>query len=212
MNEQSYFEQTAGAGLETFAPPRDFTPTREQISLHGLGFIQVKLPANRRMHVWHPDLPRRACFEFSPIHNHRFSFRSTVLVGTQVNRRYNVIEIDPANAVLGAHETHDRISHDGPRGPEGGRISFVAGGAIVSVLPDELYLPGEAYEMPIGQYHETPNSGVVVTLMEKLEESTDFHASTLIECGHTFDQGFNRFQWTEMKLWGVVLDALREAA
>lgn len=187
---------------------RDFTPTREQISLHGLGFIQVKLPANRRLHVWHPDIPRRACFEHSPIHNHRFSFRSTVLVGTQVNRRYNVIEFSPDNAIA----SHDRISHDGPRSPAGGRESFVAGSAVVDALPDEHYGPGESYEMPIAQYHETPNSGVVVTLMEKLIESIDFHASTLIERGHTFDQGFNRFQWTEMKLWGVVLDALRGCA
>lgn len=196
---------------EGLAVERDFSPTAQQISLHGLGFIQVKLPANRRLHVWHPDLPRRACFEHSPIHNHRFSFRSTVLVGTQVNRRYNVIEIDPADAVLGAHETHDRVARL-PRAPEGGRQSFVVGGAIVQALPDEHYGPGESYEMPIGQYHETPNSGVVVTLMQKLEESTEFHASTLIECGYSFDQGFNRFQWTEMKLWGVVLDALRGAA
>jgi hypothetical protein len=64
----------------------DYTPTKETISLHGLGFIQVKLPANRRLHVWHPDLPRRDCFAYSAIHNHRFGFRSTVLVGHQRNR------------------------------------------------------------------------------------------------------------------------------
>lgn len=185
---------------------RDFTPTLEQISLHGLGFIQVKLP-NLRLHVWHPDLPRRACFEHSPIHNHRFGFRSTVLVGEQVNRRYNVLE----GLQLGAG-THDRISHDGPRSPKGGRLSYVADGARVSALPDEVYQPGQSYEMPIAQYHETPNSGVVVTLMEKLVESLTFHASTLIERGHTFDQDFDRFQLPPERLWLFVVDALRGAA
>jgi hypothetical protein len=184
--------------------PRDFSPTSEQITLHGLGFIQVKLPGNRRMHVWHPALPRRACFEWSPIHNHRFSFRSTVLVGQQVNRRYNVMEGLQLDA-----GTHDRVSHDGPRSHKGGRLSYVADGARVAPLPDEVYLPGQSYEMPIGQYHETPNSGVVVTIMEKLVESDQFHASTLIARGHLFDQEFDRFQLSARCLWQFVIDALK---
>jgi hypothetical protein len=181
---------------------RDFTPTKEQISLHGLGFIQIKLPT-MRMHVWHPDLPRRDCYAWSAIHNHRFSFRSTVLVGHQVNRRYNVLSGLQLDA-----GTHDRVSHDGPRGPEGGRLSFVADGARVDPLPDETYGPGESYEMPMLQYHETPNSGVVVTVMEKLAEGR-VHASTLIERGHRFHQEFDRFQLPPERLWAVVIDALK---
>lgn len=30
---------------------KDFTPTKETISLHGLGFIQIVLPGEQRMHV-----------------------------------------------------------------------------------------------------------------------------------------------------------------
>lgn len=187
-------------------PPKDFTPTKEQISLHGLGFIQVKLPHNRRMHVWHPDLPRRDCYEWSAIHNHRFSFRSTVLIGQQVNRRYNVLEGLQLDA-----GTHVRISHDGPRSANGGRQSFVADGACVGALPDELYGPGESYEMPMLLYHETPNAGVVVTILEKLKEGFT-HASTLIQRGHEFHQDFDRFQLGEDELWSFVTDALRGAA
>lgn len=182
----------------------DFTPTKEQISLHGLGFIQVKLPANRRMHVWHPELPRRACYAHSSIHNHRFSFRSTVLVGTQVNRRFNVVEL-PSTTIGG---THHRISHDGPRSARGGRESYLASGAIAVALQDETYRPGESYEMPMLQYHETPNTGVVVTIMEKLREGT-VHASSLIAPGHSFDQDFDRFQLSDVQLWAYVGDALR---
>lgn len=189
------------------AADRDFTPTKEQISLHGLGFIQIKLPGSRRMHVWHPDLPRRRCFDWSAIHNHRFSFRSMVLVGHQVNRRYNVLEGLQLDA-----GTHDRISHDGPRSEKGGRLSFVADGARVSAMPDEIFAPGQSYEMPIGQYHETPNSGVVVTVMEKLVEGTSFHASTLIERGRTFDQDFDRFQLPPERLWQFVVDAFKGSA
>jgi len=195
----------------TVGVARDFSPVKEQITLHGLGFIQVKLSETRRMHVWHPDLPRRACFDFSAIHNHRFSFRSKVLIGRQVNRRFNVIEREFSEA--SGPVTHNRISHDGPRSDKGGRLSFVAGLATVSALPDEEYEPGQTYEMPVLQYHETPNSGVVVTVMEKLFEGT-VHASTLIDrCAPMeFDQGFDRFQLAPERLWEFVTDALRSAA
>ena len=137
---------------------KDFTPTAEQISLHGLGFIQVKLPANRRLHVWHPDLPRRSCYAWSAIHNHRFVFRSTVLVGCQANRRFRV--------VADADGTHDRISHDGPRSDRGGRLSYVAERVHVWARPVEVYCPGASYVMDMLDYHDTPNEGIVVTLME----------------------------------------------
>lgn len=179
---------------------KDFTPISEQISLHGLGFLQVKLPANKRLHVWHPALPRRSCYKHSAIHNHRFSFRSTVLVGTQINRRYAV-----RDDYMGSH---DLISHDGPRSEKGGRLSYVAGRVRAEALTDEVYEAGQSYEMPALHYHETPNSGVVVTLMEKLHEG-QIHASSLIEHGRVFDQQFDRFQMPEVAMWAVVTDALR---
>lgn len=181
---------------------KDFTPTSEQISLHGLGFIQVKLPANKRLHVWHPDLPRRSCYQHSAIHNHRFSFRSTVLVGTQVNRRYMV-----RSSEFGRH---DRISHDGPRSEMGGRLSYVAETVETFCLGDVIYVAGESYEMAELEYHETPNNGIVVTLMEKLREGT-VHASSLIEKGYEFDQSFDRFQIPEADLWAIVVSAMRSA-
>lgn len=183
---------------------KDYTPTADQITLHGLGFIQVKLPANKRLHVWHPLLPRRDCFVFSAIHNHRFSFRSTVLIGTQKNRRYHVIPHPEG--------THDIISHDGPRSPMGGRESFVAGRCNVeSVQPRymvESYSPGQSYEMRELEYHETPNTGVVVTLMEKLHEGR-IHASTIITHGREFHQAFDRFQLRADELWAIVVEALK---
>jgi hypothetical protein len=189
------------------AGAKDYTPTAETISLHGLGFIQVKLQGNQRLHVWHPDLPRRACFEHSAIHNHRFAFRSTVLIGVQINRRCHVVTSDSAHW----GPTHDLISHDGPRSEKGGRLSYVAGQVSVASFPDEHYMAGCQYTMDEGEYHETPNSGVVVTLMKKLSEGT-IHANSLIECGHTFDQDFDRFRLPPHRLWAIVQDAMRGTA
>lgn len=181
---------------------KDFAPTAEQISLHGLGFIQVKLPNNQRLHVWHPELPRRSCFERSAIHNHRFSFDSRVIAGVQRNRCWSVRD-DPAGG-------HDLISHDGPRSEKGGRLSYVAGRVAVEAWAPASYGPGEVYHMPALVYHDTPNEGVVITLMTKLVEGT-VHACSLIEHGHVFDQSFDRFQLSPAALWEFVTDAFMRA-
>ncbi len=178
---------------------KDFTPTAEKISLHGLGFIQVKLGGDQRLHVWHPDLPRRSCYAHSAIHNHRFSFVSTVLIGTQVNRRYGV-RIDDAG-------THDLISHDGARSPRGGRLSYVAGRVSIKRCEDEHIAPGQTYSMAPLEYHETPNSGIVVTIIRKIHEGT-VHASSLITHGETFDQDYDRFQLSPARLWAFVVEAM----
>lgn len=176
----------------------DFTPTAETISLHGLGFIQIKLDGNQRMHVWHPKLPRRSCFEHSAIHNHRFAFRSTVLKGVQKNVRCDL--------VLHPDGTHTIISHDGPRSEKGGRLSYPVARANVIERDEESYMAGCSYEMPMLQYHHTSNRGIVITLMEKLAEG-DIHASSTIRHPHEFDQSFDRFQFTPRELWSIVVDA-----
>lgn len=181
---------------------KDFTPTKEQISLHGLGFIQVKLPAHQRLHVWHPELPRRACYDHSAIHNHRFSFISRVIAGSQVNRLW-LVEDEPDGS-------HDVISHDGPRSEKGGRLSYVSGRAAAQPLEPDVYLPGQSYTMPFGAYHDTPNDGIVITIMTKLSES-EIHANSLIRHGHAFDQSFDRFQLSPDQLWAFVVDAFRHS-
>jgi hypothetical protein len=128
-----------------------------------------------------------------------------VLRGVQINRRYS---FTPTSSAIGSHHI---ISHDGPRSPKGGRVSYVSGSAIVSAADDEHYMAGCSYEMPELQYHETPNSGIVVTLMQKLTEGK-VHACSLVEIGHVFDQDFDRFQLSPERLWDIALDALRGAA
>ena len=94
----------------------EFIATKDQISLHGLGFLQVKLPGNQRIHVWHPDLPRRKCWESSNIHDHRFGFISRVLVGRQINQLYREVPFAPAS-----DPTHIAYLHEGNRTTFGNR-------------------------------------------------------------------------------------------
>jgi hypothetical protein len=181
---------------------KDFTPTKETISLHGLGFIQLKLGGNQRMHVWHPDLPHRDCFEHSAIHNHRFSFTSRVLKGTQVNVRCDIEVVRPETG------SHLLISHNGPRSDKGGRESYPVADVNIFEQPEERIDAGSSYFVPAMTYHHTPCDGVVVTVMQKHEELT-LHANSVCRRGVDFHYDFDRFQLSPDELFEYVIDALK---
>jgi hypothetical protein len=180
---------------------KDFTPTKETISLHGLGFIQVVLGGHQRLHVWHPDLPRRNCFEHSAVHNHRFSFTSRVLKGVQVNQRCDVEIVKPETG------SHLLISHNGPRSEKGGRLSDPVADVNIYERPLERYEAGWSYEMPAYEYHYTPCAGIVVTLMTKHAEHA-VHANSTCRRGIDFHYDFDRFQLSPAQLFAFVADAL----
>lgn len=164
---------------------RDFTPTKETISLHGLGFIQLVLGANQRMHVWHPDLPRRDCFAHSAVHNHRFSFTSRVLKGVQINQRCDLEIVRPGSG------SHRLISHNGPRSDKGGRLSYPVADVNVFERAPEFYEAGAEYFMPAYDYHHTPCEGIVVTLLRKDDEHK-IHANSVCRAGVAFHYDFDR--------------------
>lgn len=181
---------------------KDFTPTKETISLHGLGFIQLVLGGNQRMHVWHPDLPRRACYEHSAVHNHRFAFTSRVLKGVQVNQRCDIEVVKPSTG------SHLLISHNGPRSDKGGRLSYPVADVNVLFRDLERYEAGQEYLMPAMEFHHTPCEGVVVTVITKHSEMA-VHANSVCKSGVDFHYDFDRFQLSPDELFAYVVDALK---
>lgn len=180
---------------------KDFAPTKETISLHGLGFIQLILGGKQRMHVWHPDLPRRACYEHSAIHNHRFAFTSRVLKGTQVNQRCDIEIVAPGTG------SHVLISHNGPRSDKGGRLSYPVADVNVHPREVEFYKAGQEYFMPAMEYHHTPCAGIVITVITKQEEM-GIHANSVCARGVEFHNDFDRFQLSPDELFEYVVDAM----
>lgn len=180
-------------------------PMKAPISLHGLGFIQVQLQGGQRLHVWHPDLPRRRCFEHSAIHDHRFDFESLVLIGTQINIEYEAVEDKHAAGPL----THTLYLHEGNRTPNGGR-PWVANGEVVMTEVDRTTIPaGESYRMRAYNFHRTEpgGNGKVATIMQKLCEHPDGATSSCV-IGIEPDTDFDRFQLSPTQLWTYVLDVL----
>ncbi len=182
----------------------NFEETKNVISLHGLGFIQVKLQGHQRIHVWHPDLPKRKCFEHSSIHTHRFAFVSRVLVGKQINQIYTVSSLKQFRDV-----THTAYLHEGDRSKFGGRpwVSDIDVSVTRHQVP-RIILPGQEYRMGAYEFHSTDCDGIVVTLMEKISEGTK-GAHSLCKIGVEPDADFDRFQISEDDLWSVFNNAMK---
>lgn len=184
-----------------------FEPTKDIITLHGLGFLQIKLPGGDRMHVWHPALPRRKCFEHSNVHDHRFGFVSQVLVGVQVNQFYRMV---PTAAQF--DHTHAAYLHEGRRTEFGNRPWIRDFSCRLELAGDPMFVKaGEQYEVSPYIYHSTSSGsvdGVTVTLMRKTTEHVQ-GAHSLCKLGVTPDVDFDRKQWSDDQLWRVFLDAMR---
>ncbi|MDH0894260.1 MULTISPECIES: hypothetical protein [unclassified Pseudomonas] len=182
-------------------------PMKSIISLHGLGFVQVLLQGGQRLHVWHPDLPRRRCFEHSAIHNHRFSFESQVLVGQQINISYHAMPAREETA------THRLYLHEGSRQAGGGRPWQPNAPVIMREGNRQTIPAGLSYHWYAYDFHRTEpgGDGRVATLMTKLGEGTP-GAMSSCAIGVEPDSDFDRFQLTPPQLWAYVVDVLGGAA
>ncbi|WP_447778365.1 hypothetical protein [Pseudomonas chlororaphis] len=173
----------------------------DKITLHGLGFVQVQLEGNQRLHVWHPELPRRACFEHSAIHDHRFDFVSRVLVGTQINHVYSIQKKHDGDFVLYLHE--------GKRTANGGRPWTPDGRADLTPVVSFEVQAGKDYDSTAYVYHRTEPSGDgrVATIMRKTGEWPAGAHSTC-RVGIQPDTDFDRYQWSPAQLWEIVADVM----
>ncbi len=179
----------------------------QKVSLHGLGFLQIQLTDQLRIHVWHPDLPRRRCFKHSSAHNHRFGFESTVLAGIIVNHIMAPITTTGINK----DEQYYLYKHDGPRGSHGNRAWMIdeSGPWRFVHVSATSYVAGQKYPMLPYVYHETaiPGGGKAATLMHKTEEhKTPAHSACRV--GVEPDETFDRFQMTNDDMWAIVRDVL----
>lgn len=186
-----------------------FEETAENISLHGLGFLQVKLGGNQRLHVWHPHLPRRRCHEHSQIHDHRFGFESRVLVGMQVNDVYAVYEPGVNGAQENLVPSHQAYLHEGERLPTGNRPWIPRERLWVAHVSTEFVEAGETYHMLPYVFHATRpgGDGRVATIMTKIGGGGR-GARSLVDLGVDPHVDFDRGQLTEGTMWRMVQEVL----
>lgn len=113
----------------------------------GLGFIQLKLDQERRLHFWTPDWPTIPGND-SEIHNHRYAFASTVLKGALDQVVYamgklHAIPVEGAMEVMevscqqGSEETPVLVGYATPSALVAHRIET---GGSYTLLPDDFHV------------------------------------------------------------------------
>lgn len=173
---------------------------------NGVGFAQLYITPDVRLHIWHPALPAEP-EGFGCRHDHRFDFVSTVLQGAVTN-----IHLDYMVGPLGTFARYRvQPAHLGPSVPE-----IVPGEEKVTVLITgvEVVREGETYSFPKRVFHESRGHGVTVTAMRKFNQE-DSWAGILAPIGQTPEHGMERCSINAIDLSALVvgvLDALSDSA
>jgi len=149
------------------------------VRFHGNGFIQVYLNSVTRMHIWSPKFPATRVVN-AQIHDHRFWFRSKVLLGELFHKEYTV-DLDEEGR-HGLYRTHGH-SKVAPL-ERVGRCDVVQ-----SVL--DIYTTGDEYDFGgPGKYHETNANHLTVTVMSKVKTDPTYFAHIValndLEPDHAF--------------------------
>jgi hypothetical protein len=169
--------------------------------VHGNGFIQIDLNAEQRMHVWgHPDIPRQKTY--TPLHDHRFAFRSWILKGRLQNEVFSYFPVYSGNFqrwVVGPDSNNNTILK--PTGEHGD----------MRLLKYDIHQQYNYYDMDVGDIHISTALEPTISVIYK-------HGPTLNEGGpapsvfvpkdQEADNSFRRDQFPPELLWRIITDVL----
>ncbi len=206
----SKFEALFNDGSEYSTDRRDWLPLGGMwpdgqiddgdVRAHPNGFIQLDLDNEdrRRLHVWHDKLPKQQVS--TPIHDHRFDFVSTILIGKLTNVVYEIEESSaPSHRRWKAvRDTNSQETHLEPFAP-----------AVLAKMAYALSLDrGKSYSFLAGRFHETQFQTPTVTLMTKQHTYFDHESSALVPIGVEPDNTFSRHSCSKEYMWTIIEEAL----
>ena len=181
---------------------REVEKSGDRPRVHGNGFIQLDLQDNRRLHVWGDyRIPRQIIP--SPIHDHTFSFMSTIIKGQLVNRSMNV-RIDSGGG-FDLYVAKINEKEDTHLEKQSYRVS-------VEIQHEILMKAEQQYTFPAGAFHETVAPWKCVTVIDKVK-STKLPkpaARVLVPVGLEPDNTFNRYDADPKLLWQIIYESLRQ--
>lgn len=171
--------------------PRQFGDPR----LHGNGFIQLDLAEDVRLHVWADYLPRQEVD--TQIHDHRFSFDSTVLLGTLIHTVYDLVPGDSYRLYLATL-----------RKGQDTELVLLDGGSVGFNLNAEYRIKaGESYSFQALKFHSTGHQGITATIMCKTE-TVNHVPMAACPVGLEPDNKFNRYSFSTEQLWKTIEHAV----
>lgn len=174
--------------------------------LHGNGFIQVDIAPNLRLDVWAEELAGLAQKISTPIHDHRFSFRSTVLLG---RLRHTVYQVAPRFRTFPPPVMTHQLWEARPR--QGEDTVLQPTGSYVNLSVQEvLEIPaGQTYEFRALWFHRSdPLTPTVVTLLTKTGVVPGAVGRVAVPLGVVPDNEFIRYGPDPAYLRVIVREAL----
>ncbi|HEY9713851.1 MAG TPA: hypothetical protein V6C72_10300 [Chroococcales cyanobacterium] len=150
-------------------------------TIHPNGFIQLKLTNDRRMHFWHPEIPRQKVG--SPIHDHIFDMASVILLGTLFHREVHIQpDRDGYYVIWEAVPVRDT------------ETELVSTGERVRADhgPEQELKPGDHYFFEAFCFHLTRDAVPAVSIIRKRQEFEGRRPRVLVPAGQKPDNDFTR--------------------
>lgn len=157
--------------------------------LHPNGFIHLNLTPNKRLHIWHPQIPQ-AQKVYTPIHDHTFYFQSRILTGVLTHTTYGVFALDEDSEVY----THRHYAVDTRQEI----LVPTDHWAEVVKIHEEHHVAGDYYDFGgVGAFHSSESfyHGMTATIMTVKERDHNFpraKANVLVPRGVEPDNEFRR--------------------
>jgi hypothetical protein len=163
----------------------------ERATWHPLGFVHTQLESNDeysvRLHIWPPGT-RKAKSPDWQVHNHVFALTSRVLVGSVLNKTYDILDVDQRGA---AKQLYEFKYSDA-----GSELLPMQRYVSVSCASTHRYEVGDIYNVPRGVFHESivEGSQLVATLVK-----TDFSVAVApLVLGELDLQGRRRYEYRRL--------------
>lgn len=126
----------------------------------GLGFIQLKVAPDMRLHFWVPEWPAIPG-SATELHDHRYDFTSTVLKGCVEQEVYGTGSVlpSPVEGCLELVEVNCK--------PGNARPPVVQGYVRTQLLVAHRVLAGQSYRLGHEAFHNARSVGATITLLER---------------------------------------------
>jgi hypothetical protein len=170
--------------------------------VHGNGFIQVDITDQIRLHIWgHPDIPCQRVP--TPIHDHIFGFKSTLLRGKLANVTYEFMP-----GIEGPFVVHEAVCREG----SDTTLEPTDEQCAIRIKNVEIMVPliaQNVYYMEPYLFHESVSMGPTVTILQKfgstLAQGSKVKPRVLVPFGTKPDNKFNRYTCcSEEQMWRIV--------
>lgn len=173
---------------------------------HGIGVLQSYIREESkdgqelRLHVWDRRAIRKGIYDAGDIHNHRFDFESTILLGKITHDVYELQEHGKGWQVYDCtHARADLGARYRPLHSKEKEVGLKHAGSY-------LFREGDLYTFKRGAFHRSRTAELTVTLVLKKNQTED-RARIVGRKGVEMVHAFEKDDSFDMK--GTLIDALR---